>query len=126
VALDHSVTLGLDPRVQETFDPQMKGGTVYILASERNGTLYIGVTSDLPGRMYEHREGLIPGFTRRYGAKHLVWYENHWRIEDAIQREKILKHWVRAWKLALIEKTNPEWRDLYDEMLAEFGFSAPT
>ena len=90
----------------------MRGGSVYILASRRNATLYIGVTSDLPGRMYEHREGLIPGFTRRYGVKDLVWYKNHKRIEDAIQREKNLKHWVRKWKLALIEKTNPDWRDL--------------
>ena len=103
----------------------MKGGTVYILASGRNGTLYIGVTSDLPGRMYSHREGLVPGFTRRYGVKQLVWYENHQRIEDAIQREKNLKHWIRKWKLALIEKANPQWRDLYPEMLAEFGFAPP-
>jgi putative endonuclease len=103
----------------------MKGGTVYILASKRNGTLYIGVTSDLPGRMYEHREGLVAGFTRQYGVKLLVWYESHKRIEDAIQREKNLKHWVRRWKLALIEKTNPQWRDLYSDMLDEFGFAAP-
>ncbi len=103
----------------------MKGGTVYILASQRNGTLYVGVTSDLPARMYEHREGLVPGFTRRYGVKLLVWYQNHLRIEDAIQREKNLKHWVRRWKLALIEKANPDWRDLYGEMLMEFGFAAP-
>ena len=104
----------------------MKGGSVYILASQRNGTLYIGVTSDLPGRMYEHREGLVPGFTRRFGVTHLVWYENHSRIEDAIQREKNLKRWLRKWKLELIEKSNPEWRDLYEEMLAEFGFAAST
>jgi len=103
----------------------MKGGTVYILASKRNGTLYVGVTSDLPGRMHEHREGLVAGFTRQYGVKLLVWYENHKRIEDAIQREKNLKHWVRRWKLALIEKTNPQWRDLYSDMLDEFGFAAP-
>ena len=79
----------------------MKGGSVYILASQRNGTVYIGVTSDLPGRMYEHREALVRGFTRRYGVKHLVWYEHHQRIEDAIQREKNLKHWVRKWKAGL-------------------------
>ena len=103
----------------------MKGGSVYILASDRNGTLYIGVTSDLQGRMYEHREGLVPGFTRRYGVKHLVWYENHSRIEDAIQREKNLKHWIRKWKLELIETSNPGWRDLYLEMLTEFGFATP-
>lgn len=103
----------------------MKGGSVYILASQRNGTLYIGVTSDLPGRTYEHREGLVPGFTRRYGVKTLVWYENHSRIEDAIQREKNLKRWLRKWKLQLIEEHNPTWRDLHSEMLAEFGFAAP-
>ena len=101
----------------------MKGGSVYILASKRNGTLYIGVTSDLPGRMYEHREGLIAGFTRRHGVKTLVWYEHHQRIEDAIQRERNFKHWVRRWKLALIEKANPDWHDLYVEMLVEFGFA---
>lgn len=103
----------------------MKGGTVYILASKRNGALYVGVTSDLPGRMYEHREGLLPGFTRQYGVKQLVWYENHSRIEDAIQREKNLKHWLRTWKLQLIEARNPQWHDLYAEMLNEFGFAAP-
>jgi len=103
----------------------MKGGSVYILASKRNGTLYVGVTSDLPGRVYEHREGLVPGFTRQYAVKHLVWYENHLRIEDAIQREKNLKHWLRAWKLALIEESNPQWLDLYSRMLTEFGFSPP-
>jgi len=103
----------------------MKGGSVYILASQRNGTLYIGVTSDLPGRIYEHREGLVPGFTRRYGVKYLVWYENHSRIEDAIQREKNLKRWLRKWKLKLIETSNPNWHDLYTEMLAEFGYAAP-
>jgi putative endonuclease len=101
----------------------MKGGSVYILASKRNGALYVGVTSDLPGRMYEHREGLVPGFTRRYAVKQLIWYENHLRIEDAIQREKNLKRWLRAWKLDLIEKSNPEWLDLYSKMLVKFGFS---
>ena len=101
----------------------MKGGTVYILASRRNGTLYIGVTSDLPGRMYEHRQGLVPGFTREYGVKQLVWYEHHSRIEDAIQREKNLKHWLRKWTLQLVERNNPQWRDLYADMLVEFGFA---
>ena len=101
----------------------MKGGSVYILASGRNGTLYIGVTSDLPGRLHEHREGFVPGFTRQYDVKQLVWYEHHARIEDAIQREKNLKHWLRSWKLQLIERSNPQWRDLYTDMLAEFGFS---
>jgi putative endonuclease len=87
--------------------------------------IYIGVTSDLPGRMYEHRNGLLPGFTRTYGIKNLVWYENHQRIADAIQREKNLKHWVRKWKRELIESANPEWRDLYPDMLTEWGYAAP-
>jgi putative endonuclease len=103
----------------------MKGGTVYILASKCNGTLYVGVTSDLPARMHEHREGLVPGFSRRYGVRLLVWYESHQRIEDAIQREKNLKRWVRTWKLALIERSNPDWHDLYGEMLVEFGYASP-
>jgi putative endonuclease len=103
----------------------MKGGSVYILASGRNGTLHIGVTSDLPGRMYEHRHGAIPGFTKRYGVKRLVWYEHHMRIEDAIQREKSLKRWLQKWKLQLIEESNPDWHDLFPEMLAEFGFAPP-
>ena len=102
----------------------MKGGSVYILASQRNGTLYIGVTSDLPSRMSEHRAGLVPGFTKRYSVKMLVWYEHHNRIADAIQREKTLKHWYRKWKLNLIEATNPQWCDLYDEMMAEFSGSS--
>jgi putative endonuclease len=75
--------------------------------------------------MYEHREGLVSGFTRQYGVKQLVWYENHVRIEDAIQRERSLKRWLRSWKLTLIETSNPDWRDLYSEMLAEFGFTPP-
>ena len=85
---------------------------VYILASSRNGTLYIGVTSDLELRYFEHRDGLVEGFTRRYGCKLLVWFERHAPMAGAIQREKNLKHWPRKWKLALIEGENPEWRDL--------------
>lgn len=103
----------------------MKGGSVYVLASGRNGTLYIGVTSDLPGRMYEHRQGVIPGFTKSYDVNRLVWYEHHLRIEDAIQREKSLKRWLRKWKLELIERSNPDWHDLFPEMLVEFGFAPP-
>lgn len=90
---------------------------VYILASHRNGTLYVGVTSDLIGRVYQHREGLADGFTKQYGVKSLVWFEGTGSIEAAIQREKQLKNWKRAWKIALIEKMNPEWRDLYPELL---------
>ncbi len=87
---------------------------VYILASKRNGTLYIGVTSDLIRRIYEHREGLVDGFSKRYGAKRLVYFETHDDIVRAIQREKTMKHWSRAWKLELIESRNPDWDDLYD------------
>ncbi|MEP0235628.1 GIY-YIG nuclease family protein [Roseibium sp.] len=87
-------------------------GCVYILASERNGTLYIGVTSNLPRRMYEHREGLIEGFSKTYRVTRLVHAEAFSRIDDAIAREKQLKGWNRAWKIALIEESNPEWRDL--------------
>ncbi len=93
-----------------------KGGYVYILASERNGTLYVGVTSDLVRRVWEHREGAVPGFTSKYGVKSLVWFEPHDDIESAIRREKAIKKWRRAWKLSLIEETNPNWRDLYETL----------
>ena len=91
---------------------------VYILASKRNGTLYIGVTSDLVGRVYQHRNELAPGFTKQYGVKRLVWFEQHGTMDSAILREKRIKKWNRAWKLELIEKDNPEWRDLAED----FGF----
>ena len=90
---------------------------VCILASRRNGTLYTGVTGDILGRVAEHREEAIKGSPSRYGVKHLVWYEVHTTARNAIQREKNIKHWSRAWKLALIEQTNPEWRDLFEELL---------
>ncbi|MBC8022157.1 MAG: GIY-YIG nuclease family protein [Burkholderiales bacterium] len=89
---------------------------VYILASGRNATLYIGVTSDLPKRVWQHREGLVDGFTKEYGVKHLVWYEVCEDAMAAITREKQIKKWNRGWKLKLIEKKNPEWRDLYLEV----------
>ena len=89
---------------------------VYILASERNGTLYVGVTNDLVRRVHEHREGLVEGFTRRYGVKLLVYYEVHHEIGEAILREKRLKRWRRDWKLELIEIANPTWRDLWQEL----------
>ena len=92
---------------------------VYVLASMRNGTLYIGVTSDLPRRMFEHRNGLIEGFTKRYDVKMLVYAEFFDAMQDAIAREKRLKEWRRAWKLRLIEGANPEWHDLYDEATGE-------
>jgi putative endonuclease len=91
----------------------MKGGWVYIMASGRDGTLYIGVTSDLAHRVFQHREGLADGFTKTYGVKHLVWYEWHDDIRTAIQREKTMKHWRRQWKQALIVDMNPDWDDLY-------------
>jgi putative endonuclease len=90
---------------------------VYILASGRNGTLYIGMADNLARRIWEHRTGAVPGFTSKYDVKILVWYELHESRENAFRRERQLKKWNRAWKLALIEKANPTWRDLYDELL---------
>jgi putative endonuclease len=95
----------------------MKSAHVYILASQKNGTLYIGVTSGLVRRIHEHREGLADGFTKKYGVKTLVHFEEFVDIRNAIEREKRLKKWKRAWKLRLIEEGNPEWRDLYDEIV---------
>ena len=89
---------------------------VYILASKRNGTLYIGVTNDLVRRVWEHREGLVPGFTKKHAVKMLVYFEEFSEIEMAIQRETSLKRWNRKWKLDLIEKNNPEWIDLYERL----------
>ncbi len=91
----------------------MKQGFVYIMASRRNGTLYIGVTSDLATRVYEHREGLIDGFTKKYGCTLLVWFEAFDDLEAARHRELQMKEWKRAWKLWVIEEMNPEWEDLY-------------
>jgi putative endonuclease len=90
---------------------------VYILASRRNGTLYVGVTSDLIKRVWEHKSDAVDGFTKRYGVHDLVWYEVHENMMSAIAREKAIKEWKRAWKLELIEKPNPEWRDLYENLL---------
>ena len=95
----------------------MRSGFVYIMTNKRNGTLYIGVTSNLVSRVTQHREGHGSEFTTRYGLTMLVWYEEWARIADAIQRETSLKRWPRKWKLALIEKHNPDWRDLYGEIL---------
>ena len=90
-----------------------KQPAVYILASKRNGTLYIGVTSDLVKRVWEHKNNMVEGFTKRYGVHQLVWYEMHEGMESAIEREKQLKESKRKWKLELIESTNPSWQDLY-------------
>jgi putative endonuclease len=89
------------------------GGYIYILASQRNGTLYIGVTSDLIRRVHEHREKTIEGFSKQHGIVWLVYFEQYEAIYNALQREKNLKKWSRAWKIALIEEKNPEWHDLY-------------
>jgi putative endonuclease len=89
---------------------------VYIVASRRNGTLYIGMTDDLVRRVWEHRNGLVPGFTSKYGVKTLVWYEQHESRESAFIRERRLKKWNRTWKLQLIERMNPSWRDLWEEI----------
>ena len=90
---------------------------VYILASKRNGTLYIGVTSDLVQRVWQHRNDFVEGFTKRYGVHTLVWYEVHPKMESAITREKQLKWWHRKWKLRLIEESNPGWEDLYEQIV---------
>lgn len=95
----------------------MKNPAVYILASQRNGTLYIGVTSDLIKRVWQHREGLAEGFTKRHGVKMLVWYEQHETMESAISREKAMKKWRREWKLSAIEQRNPGWIDLWNEIV---------
>ena len=93
---------------------------VYLLASGFHGTLYTGVTSNLLGRTWQHREGVTRGFTDRYGVKRLVWFETHDRMETAIQREKSIKRWHRQWKIDLIERENPTWRDL----AGDFGFES--
>jgi len=93
-----------------------KSSYVYILANEPYGTLYVGVTSDLIKRVWQHREGFLSGFTKRYGTKRLVWYEAHADIMQAITREKQIKKWRRDWKVNLIQGMNVEWRDLYDEI----------
>ena len=93
-----------------------KASYVYMLASARNGTLYLGVTSDLVNRIWEHREGVFEGFTKKYGIKHLVWFEVHTDVVAAITREKQLKKWHRDWKINMIQQWNPDWRDLYEEI----------
>lgn len=92
-----------------------KNPAVYILARRRNGTLYIGVTSDLCSRIAEHKDGKIPGFSQKYNIKTLVWFQTFNSMEEAIKREKQLKEWKRGWKLELIEKSNPDWHDLFSE-----------
>jgi putative endonuclease len=92
------------------------GGYFYILANRKNGTLYAGITNDIARRTYEHKEGFIKGFTSRYKVHKLVYYEFYDYIEDAIAREKQVKEWKRVWKIELIKKMNPDWRDLYFDL----------
>ncbi len=99
----------------------MKVPCVYILASKRDGILYVGVTSDLHGRMAQHDQGLLEGFTKRYGVKTLVYFEFHESMEQAIRREKQIKDWKRAWKVRLIQSMNPEWRNLFDSRTGEIA-----
>jgi putative endonuclease len=94
-----------------------KASYVYMLASGRYGTLYVGVTSDLIQRVWQHREKFVGGFTKEYKVNQLVWYEVHGEIVEAIRREKQIKHWNREWKLRLIHSMNPHWKDLYDELV---------
>jgi len=94
----------------------MKKFYVYIICSKRNGTLYTGVTSNIVKRIYEHKNNLVKGFTSKYNVNSLVWYEVHESAESAIRREKQIKKWNRAWKLRLIEKDNPQWNDLYENI----------
>lgn len=104
-----------DPRGEQAVN------AVYIMASRRHGTLYVGVTSDLLSRAAQHREGAMEGFTRQYGVKRLVWYERHEGIEEAIHREKRLKKYKREWKINLIERDNPDWNDLFPQLFLEEG-----
>ena len=110
------VMAGLVPAIHVLLICMMSGGFIYIMTNRRNGTLYVGVTSDLVRRCYEHRNGLIRGFTKQYDLKQLVYFEQHDDIRSAIQREKTIKHWPRAWKARLIHGQNPEWRDLFDTL----------
>ena len=104
-------------RVGLLVSKQRRRPCVYLLASGRNGTLYVGVTSDLIRRVWQHKSALVEGFTKQYGVKQLVWFEAHDTMESAIGREKSIKAWKRGWKLALIENLNPEWRDLYEDLV---------
>jgi putative endonuclease len=110
------VMAGLVPAIHAVQHRHMRGGWVYIMTNRPNGTLYTGVTNNLARRAFEHRQGLYEGFTKQYALKLLVWHERYEDIRDAIQREKNMKHWRRAWKVRLILDMNPEWRDLYDDL----------
>jgi putative endonuclease len=105
--------------------PRNRQPAVYILASQRNGTLYIGVTSNLVQRVWQHRQGLAEGFTNTHGVKTLVWYELHETMDSAITREKALKKWNRQWKLRLIEASNPDWADQWSAIIGGDDESVP-
>ncbi|TAH66178.1 MAG: GIY-YIG nuclease family protein [Rhodopseudomonas palustris] len=104
---------GLVPAIHVLRRSSMAGGYVYVLTNRPNGILYVGVTSDLVRRVYQHREGFVDGFTKRYGLKRLVYFEHFEDIRTAIQREHNIKHWPRAWKVRMILATNPSWDDLF-------------
>ena len=99
----------------------MKFYFVYILASKRNGTIYIGVTSNLPKRIWEHKNNLVEGFTKKYNVHNLVYFEQTENVNSALLREKQLKKWKREWKIELIEKDNPQWKDLYEKILDKYN-----
>ena len=109
---------GLVPAIHAVQIAPMRGGCVYLVTNKPNGTLYLGVTSDLSRRIWEHRTKAIDGFTKIYGLDRLVWYEGFADIRDAIRRERTMKHWRRAWKVRLILDLNPNWSDLYEELNA--------
>jgi putative endonuclease len=111
----------MTPRMTPGVTMSGKSYFVYLLASGRNGTLYVGVTNDVIRRVAEHREGLADGFTKKYHVHHLMWFEAHEEIDQAILREKQIKRWKREWKLELFRETNPRWEDLYPALLANGG-----
>jgi putative endonuclease len=113
---------GLVPAIHVLHYRRMLAGWVYILASAPNGILYVGVTNDLVRRIYEHRNRLIAGFTKKYSVKRLVYFERYEEIQTAIQREHNIKHWSRKWKVRLILAANPDWNDLYDSIVYECGW----
>ena len=98
-------------------DQQMREAWIYIITNKPNGILYLGVTNNIQRRIWEHREGILPGFTKRYGLKRLVYVERHATISAAIQRERNMKHWSRTWKVRLILAANPSWDDLYETII---------
>jgi putative endonuclease len=107
----------MDTGIRRYDERVVKQACVYLLASKRNGTLYVGVTSDLIQRVWQHKNDAVDGFTKRYGVHTLVWYEVHETMQTAIAREKAIKEWKRAWKIAVIQEMNPTWRDLYEDLL---------